>query len=67
MKWLSSKEYDYTTKVETKVEELVRVSRQENYYDKIKDPYERVLLHFTQIHLVTTPKHVIVYEIDTFE
>jgi carboxyl-terminal processing protease len=37
VQWLSNKEYDYITKVETDLSELEKNARQENYYDGIKD------------------------------
>jgi carboxyl-terminal processing protease len=37
VQWLSNKEYDYITKVETDLSELEKNAKQENYYDGIKD------------------------------
>lgn len=38
--WLSGKEYDYKTKVENTLEQLVTQTKKENYYDDIKDQIE---------------------------
>lgn len=35
--WLEGKEYDYTTKVEGSLEDLVNYSKKEKYYESIKD------------------------------
>jgi carboxyl-terminal processing protease len=40
VKWLSGKEYDYVTKVETTLEDLVNFSKKEKYYDAIKGQIE---------------------------
>ncbi|MFL5730013.1 MAG: S41 family peptidase [Cytophagaceae bacterium] len=40
LKWLNGKEYDYTTKVETTLEDLVTFSKKEKYYDAIKAQIE---------------------------
>jgi carboxyl-terminal processing protease len=40
LKWLESKEYDYTTKVETTLTELEDFAKKENYYVDIKDQVE---------------------------
>jgi carboxyl-terminal processing protease len=40
VKWLSGKEYDYTTKVETTLEDLINNSKKEKYYDAIKGQIE---------------------------
>ncbi|HXA00508.1 MAG TPA: S41 family peptidase [Cytophagaceae bacterium] len=40
LKWLTGKEYDYTTKVETTLEDLVTNSKKEKYYDAIKGQIE---------------------------
>jgi carboxyl-terminal processing protease len=40
VKWLSGKEYDYKTKVEGTLDELVKNSKTEKYYDGIKDQIE---------------------------
>jgi carboxyl-terminal processing protease len=40
LKWLVGKEYDYTTKVETTLEDLVTNSKKEKYYDAIKAQIE---------------------------
>jgi carboxyl-terminal processing protease len=37
IKWLSNKDYDYKTKVETELESLIEHSKKEKYYDGIKD------------------------------
>jgi carboxyl-terminal processing protease len=39
-KWLNDKEYDYTTKVETSIQELASAAQKEKYYDEIKDQLE---------------------------
>lgn len=39
-KWLSGKDYDYKTKVETELEDLIDNSKKEKYYDGIKDQIE---------------------------
>lgn len=38
--WLSDKDYDYTTRVETSIKELAGVAQKEKYYDEIKDQLE---------------------------
>lgn len=38
--WLKGKEYDYKTKVETSIEDLVSNAKKEKYYDDIKDQVE---------------------------
>ncbi|MGI9541764.1 MAG: S41 family peptidase [Cyclobacteriaceae bacterium] len=35
VKWLSDKEYDYTTKVESSIDELIEFAKKEKYYDDI--------------------------------
>ncbi|MFN3404447.1 MAG: S41 family peptidase [Cytophagaceae bacterium] len=40
VKWLADKEYDYTTKVENTIEDLVNFSKKEKYYDAIKAQIE---------------------------
>ena len=40
IKWLSDKEYDYKTKVEGTLDELVKTAKTEKYYDGIKDQIE---------------------------
>jgi carboxyl-terminal processing protease len=42
LKWLVGKEYDYTTKVETTLEDLVTSSKKEKYYDAIKAQIENM-------------------------
>jgi carboxyl-terminal processing protease len=37
VKWLAGKEYDYTTKVESSLEDLVNFSKKEQYYESIKN------------------------------
>lgn len=37
MHWLKDKDYDYVTKVEKSIEDLVTISQNEKYYDDIKD------------------------------
>lgn len=37
MEWLSDKEYDYVTQVETSMEELIENSKDEKYYNEIED------------------------------
>lgn len=39
-KWLDGKDYDYKTKVETELEDLIDNSKKEKYYDGIKDQIE---------------------------
>lgn len=39
-KWLVGKDYDYKTKVETELEDLIDNSKKEKYYDGIKDQIE---------------------------
>lgn len=39
-KWLTGKDYDYKTKVETELEDLIDNSKKEKYYDGIKDQIE---------------------------
>ncbi|TAF72347.1 MAG: S41 family peptidase [Bacteroidetes bacterium] len=39
-KWLAGKDYDYKTKVETELEDLIDNSKKEKYYDGIKDQIE---------------------------
>jgi carboxyl-terminal processing protease len=40
LKWLEGKEYDYTTKVETTLDDLVNYSKKEKYYETIKAQIE---------------------------
>ena len=40
--WLSSKEYDYTTESEKKLEELKNIAQKEKYFDAIAPQYEMV-------------------------
>jgi carboxyl-terminal processing protease len=40
VKWLEGKDYDYKTKVEGTLDELVKISKTEKYYDGIKDQIE---------------------------
>jgi len=40
VKWLADKEYDYSTKVENTLEDLVNYSKKEKYYDAIKPQVE---------------------------
>lgn len=40
IKWLNGKDYDYITKVETEMEDLIANSKKEKYYDGIKDQIE---------------------------
>jgi carboxyl-terminal processing protease len=40
VKWLSGKDYDYTTKVEGTLEELITRSKEEQYYESIKEQIE---------------------------
>lgn len=42
VKWLGGKEYDYKTKVETELEDLIENSKKEKYYDGIKDAVEQL-------------------------
>jgi carboxyl-terminal processing protease len=42
--WLKGKDYDYTTKVEGNMEELIKNAKKEKYFDAIKDRIE-VLQH----------------------
>ncbi len=37
VKWLETKKYDYTTKVESTIEALKEVSKEEKYFDEIQD------------------------------
>ena len=37
VKWLSDKDYDYTTKVEKTIDDLTEYAKSEKYYDRIKD------------------------------
>ncbi len=40
VKWVSGKDYDYTTKVETTLSDLEETAKKENYYADIKDQIE---------------------------
>lgn len=40
VKWLDGKEYDYTTKVENNLQELVNSAKKEKYYDDIQSQVE---------------------------
>ncbi|MBX9851987.1 MAG: peptidase S41, partial [Cytophagaceae bacterium] len=40
VKWLADKEYDYTTKVEGTIQDLINNSKKEQYYDAIKGQIE---------------------------
>ncbi len=37
VKWLDGRDYDYTTKVEKNIDELIEASKKEQYYDGIKE------------------------------
>jgi carboxyl-terminal processing protease len=38
--WLKDKEYDYTTKVETSIDELTKNAKKEKYFDGVKEKIE---------------------------
>jgi carboxyl-terminal processing protease len=38
--WLKNKDYDYTTKVETTIDELTKNAKKEKYYDGVKEKIE---------------------------
>ena len=40
VKWLDGKEYDYTTKVESNIQDLINNAKKEQYYESIKDQIE---------------------------
>ncbi len=40
--WLSDKEYDYETRVEKTIDNLIEVSKREKYFDNIKDKIEEL-------------------------
>ncbi|MGN6646438.1 MAG: S41 family peptidase [Cytophaga sp.] len=40
--WLKDKDYSYTTKVEKKLEEMTKESKQEKYYDAMKDQLDQM-------------------------
>ncbi len=44
IKWLSGKDYDYKTKVETELEDLIENSKKEKYYDGIKEAIDQLKL-----------------------
>lgn len=44
VKWLAGKDYDYKTKVETELEDVVENSKKEKYYDGIKDAIDQLRL-----------------------
>ena len=45
VKFLSGKDYDYTTKMETNMNDLVTNAKKEKYYDDIKDQVENLKKH----------------------
>ncbi len=54
--WLEGKDYDYTTRVEKTMEDLVSFAQKEKYYDEIKDELEslkKIVSHSKEHDLVT--------------
>jgi len=54
--WLEGKDYDYTTRVEKTMEDLVSFAQKEKYYDEIKDELESLkksVSHSKELDLVT--------------
>jgi len=54
--WLEGKDYDYTTRVEKTMEDLVSFAQKEKYYDEIKDELEslkKIVSHSKELDLVT--------------
>jgi carboxyl-terminal processing protease len=56
VKWLSNKEFDYTTQVEKKTEELIKTAKKEKEYESLKkyfDDLERASKHNKNQDLIT--------------
>jgi carboxyl-terminal processing protease len=52
--WLADKEYDYTTKVEKNIENLIESAKEEKYYEDIKDQIDdlkKATLHNKEMDL----------------
>ncbi|HVD99724.1 MAG TPA: S41 family peptidase [Cytophagaceae bacterium] len=61
VKWLDGKDYDYKTKVEVTLDELVKTSKTEKYYDGIKDQIESLrkqVSHNKEKDLITFKEEV---------
>lgn len=59
--WLKDKDYDYTTKVERTIEALVKIAKEEKYYEDIKTPIEnleKATLHNKEQDLITFQKEI---------
>ncbi|MCC5920478.1 MAG: S41 family peptidase [Cyclobacteriaceae bacterium] len=59
--WLSDKEYDYTTKVEITIDELIKSARKEKYYDEIKDQIYELkgkMMHNKEQDLITFEEEI---------
>lgn len=60
--WLNDKDYDYVTKVETNLDELINISKKEKYYDGIKDQIgnlKKQVSHNKENDLQTFKKEII--------
>src|SRR5690606_24092849 len=56
VKWLEDKDYDYTTRVEKAIEDLIKFSEKEKYYEDIKEEIaslEKSVSHSKEQDLIT--------------
>lgn len=61
VKWLSKKEFDYTTNLEKGVEKLIKIAREEKKYDDLKskfDDLEKAALHNRNKDLVSFKEEI---------
>ncbi|SFB72100.1 carboxyl-terminal processing protease [Flexibacter flexilis DSM 6793] len=61
MKWLSGKEYDYITKVETDLNDLTANAKKEKYYDDIKEQIDQLkkrVSHNKELDLVKNKEEI---------
>src|SRR5690606_38648515 len=59
--WLEDKEYDYTTRVEKAIEDLVNYSEKEKYYEDIKNEIaslKKSVSHSTEQDLITFKEEI---------
>ena len=62
LKWLDGKDYDYTTKVESTLDDLVKYSKKEQYYESIKtqiDGLKHQINHNKENDLKTFKKEIV--------
>ena len=61
VKWLEDKEYDYTTRVEKAIEDLIKFSEKEKYYEDIKEEIaslEKSVSHSKEQDLITFKEEI---------